>query len=201
MTNTNENTNENTIENENTNENVQATSTQNNVATIYKVKVIDKKQVQVTYDGKTYDGKLLNTNPSTHLHFNKIDVILPSKITIDGVQVSTKISGQANFIAWLDTLKGKTFTFDKSQRATSTKTNSIKASLQTFITSNENLANEYKQLLSNFEQAKTMLQTFIDTQQKAMQQANATTQLKNILASGTLTNEQIQALLQGGKNE
>ena len=189
------------MNNTTTKNNVQATSTKNNVATIYEVKVIDKKQVQVTYDGLTYDGKLLNTNPSTHLKFNGFDVILPSKIIIDGVQVSTKISGQANFIQWLATLQGKQFTFDKATRATSTKTTNTKTSVLNFINSNEQLKQEYNTLKQAFDNAQTMFNAFMQAQQQAMQQQNATQQLKSILNSGVLTNEQLQKILQGGKNE
>lgn len=182
----------------NKNEQVQAQNTLNNSATIYTIKNIDKKQCTVIYEGIEYNGKLLNTNPSTHLKFNGFDIILPSKIIIDGVQVSTKISGQANFINWLTTLQGKQFTFDKATRATSTKT-STKTSLLNYINNNEQLKQEYNTLKQQLDNATTMFDAFMQAQQQAMQQAQATTQLQNILKSGILTSEQLQAILQGGE--
>lgn len=197
-----------------TNEKVQAQNTINNGATtIYKVFNIQGNLCKVIYNGNEYNGKLLNTSPTTHLHFNGLDVLLPATITTENnEQIYTKTTqyngatNQEKFKEILSLLQNKTFTFDKSTQAKATTRNTTKANIIDFINANEqlkieytNLNFEYEQAKARFEIAKTHFDSFInECKQKATQQQaeNTVTQL---LKSGLITNEQLQAIAQAQK--
>lgn len=211
------------IMNTTTQNNVASNATQNNVATLYTIFDIQTtKQCKVKYDGNTYNAKLLNTNPSTHLYFTcnntKYDVILPSIITNEnGEKFSTKTTianyegndNQTRFANMLSKITKMSFTFDKSTQAKATRNNTKSANANTmqYINNNEqlkaqfdNLKFEYEQTKAQFEIAQKHYTDFInECKQKATQQkANDTIQI--LLNSGILTAEQLQNIIKGGAN-
>lgn len=192
------------------NEKVQAQNTINNGATFYKVFDIQGNLCKVIYNNNEYKGKLLNTSPTTHLHFNNYDILVPSIITLStGEQVKTKttnyngVNNQAKFKQFLNILQNKSFTFDKSTQAKATTRNNTKTNMLDYINANEKLKNEYtnlnfeyEQAKAHFEIAKTHFDAFInECKQKATQQQAQNT-ITQLLQSGLITNEQLQAIAQ-----
>lgn len=190
---------------------VQATSTQNEVATSYKVFDIQGNLCKVIYQGNEYNGKLLNTSPTTHLHFNNYDVLVSAEITLDnGEKVYTKTTkyngatNQTKFKEILNKLQGQTFTFDKSTQAkATTRNNTTKASVLDYINANEQLKNEYTNLLFEYEQAKarfeiakTHFNSFVNECKQNATQQQALNTVEQLLKSGVLKPEQVQAITQ-----
>lgn len=197
----------------NTQNKVQAQNTINNSATIYKIYDIQGNLCKVSYNGNEYNGKLLNTSPTTHLKFNNYDVLVPATITLNnGEKVYTKTTqydgatNQEKFKQLLNILQNKAFNFDKSTQAkATTHKNTTKATVLDYINANDKLKAEYTTLLQNyeqakasFEQAKAMLNSFIEVQQQNATKLQAENTITQLLKSGILTNEQLQNIIKGG---
>lgn len=185
---------------------VQASSTINNDATTYTITYTNDKNCIVKVNEVEYVGKLMNTSPSTHLHYNGNDILLPSKIDIDGVQVSTKANNyegttnQAKFTNFLKLIQGKTFTFTKSNTPHTTRNtqSSKKVNILDYINADTKLLTQYNTLKQVFDKAKNDFDTFIASCTQAQAQAQAQAQIQAIKKSGILSNDIILALLQGG---
>ncbi len=196
------------------NEKVQANSTINNVATtIYKVFDINGNLCKVIYQGNEYNGKLLNTSPTTHLHFNNYDILVPATITTEnGEKIYTKTTqyngatNQEKFKQILNILQNNSFSFDKSSQAkATTRNNTTKANVLDYINANEKLKTEYTTLktqLDNaktqFDNAKTMFDAFMQAQQQKATQQQAQNTVAQLLQNGLITNEQLQNIIKGG---
>lgn len=188
---------------------VQASNTINNDVTTYTVTYTNDKNCIVKVNDIEYSGKLLNTSPSTHLHYEGNDVLLPSKIDIDGVQVSTKANNyegatnQLKFTNFLKLIQNKTFTFTKQNTPHATrKAGTKKVNIIDYINNDTKLKAEYDKLKAEYDNAKNNCDTFIAKCTQAQAQAQAQSQIQAIKNSGILSNDTILAILQGGnKNE
>lgn len=190
--------------NTNTNK-VQASNTINNDATTYTVTYTNDKNCIVKVNDIEYSGKLLNTSPTTHLHYNGNDILLPSKIDIDGVQVSTKANNyegntnQLKFANFLKLIQGKTFTFTKQNTPHATrKASTKKVNIFDYINNDTKLLAQYNTLKQAFDKAKNDFDTFIAQCTQKQAQAQAKTQLQAILKSGVLSPDIITQLVKGG---
>ena len=146
-----------------------------------------------------YNCTLSNTKPTTHLKYtdnngNKYDILLPTYITIDGRQVTTKFLMQSEFAKFMFDNHNKTFEINKS---TSAKTKSKKLDLHTIpefaekIKKIDELQKQIDEIMNSIKTSDTYKQ-LTQTERQKQAQLNLIDRVKAMIASGAIKIDDLQ---------
>ena len=146
-----------------------------------------------------FNCTLSNTKPTTHLKYtdnngNKFDILLPTYITINGKQVTTKFLTQNEFAKFMFDNHGKTFEIDKG---TSAKTKKQKLDLHSIpefadkLKKIDNLQKQIDDIMQSIKQSDTYKQ-LTQTEKQKQAQVNLIDKVKALIASGAIKIDDLQ---------
>lgn len=194
------------------------TTTNNKSATSEQKKLLSEGQYKITIGAQSTNGThsftgvvqtskgiynctLSNTKPTTHLKYtdnngNKFDILLPTYITIDGKQVTSKFLTQNEFAKFMFDNHNKTFTIDKNITAHA-KTKAKKLDLRSIpefaekLKKIDELQKQIDDIMQSIKQSDTYKQ-LTQTERQKQAQNNLIDRVKAMIASGAIKIDDLQ---------
>ena len=180
-----------------------ATSEQkNNLLTDGKFWVTISKDLRkciVETKSGVYAGTITNTKPTTHIKYtdnngNKYDILVPTYITIDGEQVTSKFLEQKDFENFLTKYAKKSFMIDKTINP---KTKSKKLDLHSIpefaekMKKIDELQKQINDIMQEIKSSDTYKQ-LTQTEKQKQAQNNLIDKVKMLIASGAIKIDDLQ---------
>ena len=146
-----------------------------------------------------YACTLSNTKPTTHLKYtdnngNKFDILLPTYITIDGQQVTTKFLTQNEFAKFMFDNHGKTFEINKNITAHTKKQKLDLHTIPEFATKMKKIDELQKQINDIMQEIKSSdtYKQLTQTEKQKQAQNNLIDKVKMLIASGAIKIDDLQ---------
>ena len=183
----------------------------NKIATSEQNKnLLGEGQYKITIGGKTtsgknvfncqvqtahgiYNGTLSNTKPTTHLKYtdnngNKFDILIPTDITINGKQVTSKFLLADEFAKFMTDNKNKTFDIDKSITTHTKKQKLDLHSIPEFAVKMKKIDELQKQINDIMQEIKSSdtYKQLTQTEKQKQAQNNLIDKVKMLIASGAI---------------
>lgn len=146
-----------------------------------------------------YNCTLSNTKPTTHLKYtdnngNKFDILIPTYITIDGKQVTSKFLTQNEFAKFMFDNHNKSFTINKNITAHAKKQKLDLHSIPEFADKVKKIDELQKQIDDLVQSIKTSdtYKQLTQTEKQKQAQNNLIDKVKMLIASGAIKIDDLQ---------